>query len=275
MPNTLRGGPRRRTVRGFTIVELLVVIGIIAVLISILLPVVSRMREQARRVADMSNLRQLCGAVIDMAKDNRGTFPNPTAPSSTSVDWFSGDMWYTMWKKYGISANCGTCPNLRDLYGQDPTGPTPWIDKSGWVEWKESIDPRGGGMMLGYQCWAGRIDLLDASNKLAYMMPKTLGGKAGPVDASGTIISGDTLWTCEMLVAMPSTFRSVVPHKQGGGAALYSNGGYPVPPEGLCIGLIDGSARWVPFSQLKQIKNNNKGTTWGHAKAPWISYYMQ
>jgi prepilin-type N-terminal cleavage/methylation domain-containing protein len=70
-----RFNPGRRRGRGFTLVELLVVIGIIAVLISILLPTLSRARASAQRTQCLSGLRQLHLALVMYANTYNGAVP--------------------------------------------------------------------------------------------------------------------------------------------------------------------------------------------------------
>jgi prepilin-type N-terminal cleavage/methylation domain-containing protein/prepilin-type processing-associated H-X9-DG protein len=65
----------RRVRRAFTLVELLVVIGIIAVLVGILLPVIGRARKQASTVACMASLRSMGQLIYLYAGDHKGSLP--------------------------------------------------------------------------------------------------------------------------------------------------------------------------------------------------------
>ncbi len=64
-----------RKVRGFTLVELLVVVAIIALLVSILLPAMGSAREMAKLVVCASNQHQLIIGVQTYAADNKGKMP--------------------------------------------------------------------------------------------------------------------------------------------------------------------------------------------------------
>ncbi len=74
--------------RGFTLVELLVVIGIIATLIALLMPALTRARQAARRTVCLSNLRQLTEGWIMYADEHKGLLVS--SGTSSDATWVNG-----------------------------------------------------------------------------------------------------------------------------------------------------------------------------------------
>src|SRR4051812_39645087 len=98
--------------RAFTLVELLVVVGIIAVLISLLLPSLNRARESARQVQCLSNLRQISMATISYCNNNKGKYP-------------------------------GRAGQADSIFNGDPK--KNW----GWIAWRRKVDPVTGTLYSG------------------------------------------------------------------------------------------------------------------------------
>ena len=111
-----RGGARKP--RAFTLVELLVVVGIIAALISILLPALGKARDSAYRVKCMSNIRQISAAFVMYANENKGCFPfigslhNPGS-KDLQEDWIH-------WRTPPAAGGLRTSAIARYLSGDNP-----------------------------------------------------------------------------------------------------------------------------------------------------------
>jgi prepilin-type N-terminal cleavage/methylation domain-containing protein/prepilin-type processing-associated H-X9-DG protein len=103
--------------RAFTLVELLVVIGIIALLIAILMPALSKAREQANSVKCMSNQRQLGQALVMFVNDHKGYLPKAwfnDGPVNGKGGWnYRDPMWgwtYLLSKYVGGNKEIFRCP---------------------------------------------------------------------------------------------------------------------------------------------------------------------
>jgi len=111
---------RRISHPAFTLVELLVVIGIIALLISILLPSLNRARQSAQQVSCMSQLRQQGQALAMYASQSKGHLPLATEYGK-KVGAFFGEKDETQahlqWIGYVDTKEIWRCPSKEYRYG--------------------------------------------------------------------------------------------------------------------------------------------------------------
>jgi prepilin-type N-terminal cleavage/methylation domain-containing protein/prepilin-type processing-associated H-X9-DG protein len=215
--------------KGFALVELLVVIGIIVVLMAILLPALNQARMAARRTECASVLRQFLLADINYAADNDGQLIPATRDDNAQEEciWISHEA-YAAFTKYGGSSLILGCPDEADA--GLPVNPSTF----GWV--------------IGYDYLAGHQGMLAACGWQSPMTvhdPPTL-----PVACdlnSWAVIDG---WT---IVAHPRTV---------GAAGVYYDHETPTQfgSAGGNVAYLDGSVLWKPLSELNAYQTSPDGT---------------
>ncbi|MBK8267012.1 MAG: prepilin-type N-terminal cleavage/methylation domain-containing protein [Planctomycetes bacterium] len=155
------GGLTVKRSKAFTLIELLVVIAIIALLISILLPSLSRARELSKRTVCAANLRGIGQAMYIYAQDDPGVFPSISArvldggqmqnflalnrsnePSTTGIPSVSVDMWAVI-RANNTTPKQFNCPSTTDV-------PDPAQDTTAYYDFQGDNPNPGHSQYLSY-----------------------------------------------------------------------------------------------------------------------------
>ena len=172
--------------RAFTLVELLVVISIIALLVSILLPVLGKARFQAKVVLCMTNLRQW-GLMHNMyASDYNGKLPVVEAPGinawdvplqfAPSLDPAIDDPYGYFWKGYDLTFEMLICP----------TTPAKLIND--WRTTLTILNTHSSFRLLpGYHWWVPRITTNGFKKDGTFLFTWSQNTYYREVDGSGTL----------------------------------------------------------------------------------------
>ena len=241
-------GPVLRT-RGFSLVEMLLVVAMIALLISILLPSLSRARENTRRASCAVNQRQLANGVLSYTASNRGFLIGEGVYRREGQDpnYYNNLEWRSMWMGwiggYTIedAADIFYCPSMARV-----TPATAWPVPMPW----------GGEYMLGYPYFG---HYLNEDNGKAYNWAGTLPSARRISAKPRTPIfadwnRGDLLNKRWGMVAhsptggqgpFADTYGGSVPHFSAPPWSPYAAIESPsIAPEGANNALLDGSVQW-------------------------------
>jgi prepilin-type N-terminal cleavage/methylation domain-containing protein len=161
---------------GFTLLELLVVLGVIVVLIAIQLPVLAAGKSQSKIGMCANNVRQIALACQIYANDNSGRLPVMSGWSSWAWDLSPSAADGLL--KSGAQTNTFYCPGTAPRF----TDKDNWIASGGFSLW--TYGGAGGFHIIGYAlALSGSTSTLNPTNQNATMLPETITIGSGPVSA--------------------------------------------------------------------------------------------
>ena len=196
---------------GFTLVELLVILAIVAILASLLLPALARAKERGRRAVCLSNLSQLLKACTMYAMDNEDKF-FPARQGSKQIALSPLDTRTA--SSVGLFGTIWTCPNR-------PNFP---IYEAGDDQW-----------LIGYQYFGGITNWNTPRGVLPSRSPIKL-SSSNPI----WVLAADaTMKVQKVWGGGPQMFADMPAHQNS-----------EKQPEGGNQVYIDGSARWIPFEDM-------------------------
>lgn len=215
-----------RPSRAFTLIELLVVIAIIAILAAMLLPVLAKAKERARRTTCMNNIKQVSLATIMMADDNDGTFPDD---GQVHPHYIGAGFRTSLQSEYKIQRNLFYCPSNPD-WNRD----TFWYYQSG----TSTNDPS----VVSYTYFPGRADF---NNSPTFYPNAATFWDQRPVFAMKTQDRAyyPIMWTDLNRKSAGSWGRPGDPNPATRGVNHYARSGDV--PDGSNEGYLDGHVEWA------------------------------
>ena len=256
---------RRSCRRGFTLTELIVVIGLIVVLVSLLLPAVSKVKAAANSTVCLSNLRQIGTAWEMYTAEHKGRLIDYVwrTPLTPEVSWYG--YWPGMAERFDVRGDTLLCPVASEIpysnrtrgYGNAKTAWTGKYSSNGTAIRLNANTYRNSSYGLnryltaggGFDQGATQITSLQNLSSVpvfmdcAYVDVLPLNGNESapvqaPPDLKGTAINGGNPEHWNFLLA-----------RHGRGINVY---------------MADGSARWVLLDDMYML-------TW---KADWVGYNL-
>lgn len=254
--------------RGFTLIELLAVIAIVLVLVSLLIPTLSRVRRLAVRTMDLSNLRQFVVGCASYASDNDSMFPVSTREGVANCGYCDDMAWFryesfTNIQKYVNDSDkrVFACVSLHDQTATMNLVGKP-RDCSG--TYQETLPPnRVNGTHLGWNYYGGRV------------VNNCAGGMQAAYDPKGTLITNDfqfvlrtggkatsrSFVTCPNWVSGSGAWNGRLHHLDPDDDSRSAPIGYPLwgvtDFPGMNVGYVDGGAAWVRTEHMGVFKDVN------------------